>query len=674
MTMLLAAVGILAVSGLAAMATSRTLRLSTALGVGGAVLGSLLGLVPALATLAGHAPAPVTGRWLHELGGSFSVALDPLAAFFVVVILVVTGLAAVYGGAYVQSFAGRYSVGAALCFFNLLSASMVMVALARNGVLFLVAWEMMAFTSFFLVVFEDDKDSVRRAGWVYVVATHLGMGFLITLFVLLCQGGNSLDFSEIVTDGVRPVYMKNLLFCLAVVGFGIKAGFVPMHVWLPEAHAAAPSHVSAVLSAVMVKMGIYGILRTLTFLGAPEPWWGPFLLILGLAGALFGIAMAMIQRDLKRALAYSTVENVGLILLALGTALWGLANDLPLMAALGIAAAFLHILNHAFMKGTLFLAAGSILHGAGTRDLEKLGGLLKRMPWTGTAMIVAAVAISGLPPLNGFVSEWLMYIGLLRGGIKYFAPPDALAALLAVGFLALVGGLAAICFVRLAGIVLLGNPRSAAAGHAHESPAAMTIPMTLLACLCIGVALVPSFVIAGLAPAMDQIFGQGPGQTMTWLHDPVNGVSLLSIGLMNLAIWAAIAVATWGLWSLYRRYGAVASGTWGCGYVMPTPRIQYTNRSFTETMADHLLPGPLRPHTAATTPQGLFPAPGSFGSSCPDPMSDKVYQPFFRKWADRFARLRWLQQGKLPIYLLYLLILVVLGFAWVSLRSWGGFS
>jgi len=669
MMALLAAAGLLAGSGLAALVTARWVRLSSLLGVGGAVAASFLGLVPAVGALAGYTPLDISWRWLPVLGGSFSVALDPLSAFFVVIILVVTGLAAVYGGSYLQSFAGRHSVGAAWCFFNLLTASMVMVALARNGVLFLVAWEMMALTSFLLVVFESDKENVRRAGWVYVVATHLGMGFLITLFVLLCPGG-SLDFAQVADAAHRSLGLKNLLFCLAVVGFGIKAGFVPMHVWLPEAHSAAPSHVSAVLSAIMVKMGIYGLIRTLTFLGAPEPWWGPFLLGLGLVGGLLGISLSMGQRDMKRALAYSTVENVGLIVLGLGIALWGQFSNLPIVAALGVAAVFLHILNHAFMKGLLFLSAGSILHGTGTKDMERLGGVLKRMPWTGTALIVGALAIAGLPPLNGFVGEWLMYLGLLRGGIRYFEPQGALAALLAVGVLALVGGLAAISFVRLAGIVLLGTPRSEEAAHAHESPPSMTIAVMILAGLCIGVGIFPGLVVAALAGPMDQLLAQGPGETLHSLQDKVNGVSLVSIGAMNLGLWLAIGVGTLALRFLFRRNGTTQNVTWGCGYVLPTPRIQYTNRSFTETMAEHLLPKPLQPHTEVKPPHGLFPASGAFDSSCSDPLSDKVYQPFFKKWAERFVRLRWLQQGKLPIYLLYLLVLVVLGFTWVSVRSW----
>jgi formate hydrogenlyase subunit 3/multisubunit Na+/H+ antiporter MnhD subunit len=458
---------------------------------------------------------------------------------------------------------------------------------------------------------------------------------------------------------------SGLIFVLALVGFGAKAGFVPFHVWLPEAHPAAPSHVSALMSGVMIKMGLYGLLRVLSFLGPPAPWWGFTLVVLGLLTALVGVSLALNQRDVKRVLAYSSIENVGLIGLALGVGLWGKAGGLPAVAALGTAAALLHVWNHALMKGLMFLAAGSVLHGTGTKDMEKLGGLMKRMPWTGAAMTTGAVAICGLPPLNGFVSEWLMYLSLMKRGL---ATNDggSLTALLSVGLLALVGGLAAIAFVRLTGIVLLGSPRSDAGRHAHESSPWMLAPMAVLVCLCLTVAVIPRTVAGSFSGVLDQVLGRGAGPLFRGLV--LSEAPLDALGTVN--AWTLIALgATAAAFRVLSRKGELSEGpTWGCGYVKPTVRMQYTGASFAEMIGEHLLPRFLRPRTTRRAPRGVFPSGSEFGSRCPDPVTERVYEPFFRRWAERFSRLRILQQGKVHVYLVYMVLTVVLALAWVSVR------
>jgi NADH:ubiquinone oxidoreductase subunit 5 (subunit L)/multisubunit Na+/H+ antiporter MnhA subunit len=315
----------------------------------------------------------------------------------------------------------------------------------------------------------------------------------------------------------------------------------------------------------------------------------------------------------------------------------------------------------------MFFAAGSVLHGTGTKDVEKLGGLMKRMPWTASAMIVGAAAIAALPPLNGFVSEWLMYLGLLESG---FATNDSrsLPAFFAVGILALIGSLAAVAFVRLTGIVLLGSPRSEAARHAHESSPWMLGPMLLLVVLCLAVAMVPQVVTGWMAGALDQVLGRQAGGTLAELRSSEAPLSI--IGYVNAGTLIAIAAGMLGLLAWSRRALRAEGPTWGCGYVRPTVRMQYTGRSFAEMIAEHLLPRFLRPHAARRAPRGLFPSKSDFGSESPDPVSEKVYEPFFRGWAERFSRLRVLQQGKLHVYLVYILLTVVLALAWVSLRTW----
>jgi hydrogenase-4 component B len=353
--------------------------------------------VPAVRALAGGAAAEVRHAWAVPVG-TLAAGLDPLSAFFLVPVLGLSALAAVYGREYLLAHAPRKSLAPPVFFFNLLVASMVGVVTARDSVLFLVAWELMTVASYMLIVFEDDTPPARRAGWIYLIAAHLGVVCLFAMFLLLGQASGRLEFAGL---GASAGSTATVILVLALVGFGLKAGIVPLHVWLPEAHAAAPSHVSALMSGVVIKMGIYGLLRVMTFL-PPARWWGPTLMALGVTGALVGVALALYQRDLKRALAYSSVENIGLIVLGLGIGLWGASRGQARLAALGLAGGMLHLWNHGLMKGLMFLSAGSVLHGAGGKDLERLGGLMKRMPTTGALMILGSTAQWGLPPLNVF--------------------------------------------------------------------------------------------------------------------------------------------------------------------------------------------------------------------------------------------------------------------------------
>jgi hydrogenase-4 component B len=666
MDVLLGAVAFQVLTGTAAFVFSKWPRAATLLGAGGAVLGCVIGLVPTLRVLQGGSPESLQFAW-DAAHGSFVVEVDALSAFFLLPVLGLSALAAVYGGDYLLAYRHRKVLGSPWFFYNLFVAGMVMVAVARTAFLFLVAWEVMSIAAYCLVIFEHEKAEVRKAGWVYLIATHLGVAFLFVAFVLLGRNAGSLEFAAFRAMPALGAASAGVIFVLALIGFGAKAGFVPFHVWLPEAHPAAPSHVSALMSGVMIKMGLYGMLRVLTFLGQPVAWWGLILAGLGLLTGLVGIALALQQRDVKRALAYSSIENMGLIGLALGVGLWGWASNLPLVAALGVTAGLLHVWNHALMKGLLFFAAGSVLHGTGTRDMEKLGGLMKRMPWTASAMMVGAVAIAALPPLNGFVSEWLMYLGLLNCG---FAADDnrSLPAFFAVGLLALIGSLAAIAFVRLTGIVLLGSPRSEAAHHAHESSPWMLGPIVLLAFLCLAAAMVPQAVTGWMACALDQVLGWQPGGTLAELD--ASEAPLAVVGHVNAGTLIAIGAGMLGLLAWVRRAARAAGPTWGCGYIRPTVRMQYTGRSFAAMIAEHLLPRFLRAHTTRRAPAGLFPSKSDFGTELPDPVSARVYEPFVRRCAERFSRLRVLQHGQLHVYLVYILLTVVTALTWVSLRMW----
>jgi formate hydrogenlyase subunit 3/multisubunit Na+/H+ antiporter MnhD subunit len=519
----------------------------------------------------------------------------------------------------------------------------------------------MTLASYALVVFEHEEAAVRRAGWVYRVAAHVGVACLLAVFLLLGRASGRLEFAAFAVSG----WGAPVVFGLALVGFGIKAGVVPLHVWLPEAHAAAPSHVSALMSGILIKMGIYGLLRVMTFL-PPARWWGPTLLWLGLVGALYGISLALYQRDLKRVLAYSSIENIGLVLVGLGVGLWGQSRGQGRLAALGLYGGLLHLWNHVLMKGLMFLSAGSVLHGAGAKDLERLGGLMRRMPTTGALMTLGAVAICGLPPLNGFVGEWLIYLGLVEGGLGADRAHH-ISLLIAVGLLALVGGLALLCFVRLIGVVLLGEPRHEAAAHAHESSPWMTGPMLLLATASAVVAVAPDRVLGALARVAAQLGGPAEAAAL----GPV-AASTRVIGLGSLVLLAALAGGGGVLALFVRRRAPAQASTWDCGYAAPTARMQYTGAAFSELLAERLLPPPLRARVTRQAPEAIFPTAGQLCTEQVDPFTRAVYEPLIARWADRFARLRWLQQGILHVYLLYILVVLVLALGWMSLGAWMG--
>jgi len=655
----LAALGLIVGGGVASVLTGRRRSWRSRAAVTGIVAGSLCGLVAAVRVLAG-APTPTLHVPWRVPYGSFSLAIDPVSALFLVALFVLAPLASVYGGRYLEEEHGDESLCGVWLFTGLLIAGIALVFTARNAVLFLVAWEVMSIAAYFLVTFEHHRDEVREAGWTYLVATHLGTAFLIALFLLMGRAGGSLDFDEMQLGHASPP-VAGLLFVLAVVGFGTKAGLVPFHVWLPEAHPAAPSHVSALMSGVMIKTGIYGLLRVLLLLPSPPAWWGWLLIAMGVASGLGGVLFALAQHDLKRLLAYHSVENIGIITLGLGVGLLGVHAGLPLVALAGFAGALLHVLNHALFKGLLFLGAGAVAHATGTRDLDHLGGLGKRMPWTGATFLVGAAAISGLPPLNGFVSEFLIYTGAFAAATAGRGAVLAAAIAGAAG-LALIGGLAVACFTKAFGAVFLGEPRGTSAGRAREVAAALRLPMVALAAACAGIGLAAPWVLAGMSRALAQVARAlglpAPDAQIETLRSALAWVSLGSLALL-----AAVAAAAVARRLLLRGRTVAAGPTWGCGYAAPSPRMQYTASSFAQPLVDLFRPV-LRTETAGTPPSGPFPAPASFASATPDPADRRLYRPVFAGVAALFGRLRWVQQGRIQLYLLYLVATLLILLLW----------
>lgn len=629
-------------------------RWATFFGVGGTLIGCLCGIVPAMRVVLGGPVQALRMAWDVPYG-SFSLQLDPLSGFFLIPVFLLCSLAAIYGADYLEAYRDRKALAPPWFFFNLLVASMVLVILARNGVLFLMAWEMMALSSFFLVTFEDERESTRRAGWIYLVASHIGTTFLLVLFILLGKANGSLDFNRF---SASPG--AGLLFVLALVGFGTKAGFIPLHVWLPEAHPAAPSHVSAVMSAVMIKTGIYGLVRVMMVLGTPQIWWGWVLCAIGLSSGIVGVLLALAQHDLKRLLAYHSVENIGIIALGLGVGTLGLSAGLPAVAVIGFAGALLHVLNHALFKGLLFFAAGNVLHSAHTREIDHLGGLLRRMPRTGGIFLIGAAAISGLPPLNGFISEFLIYLASFTGALSLDGA-SSVPLLATIAGLALIGGLAAACFTKAFGIVFLGHPRSDQAEHAHEVGLTMVLPGFVLAAGCILIGLFGAGVVYSMAPLTSEVTGLSATIARSSLSNAAHSVAFVSIAggtLVGIATLLALgrAIALWNR-SVYR------NATWDCGYAAPSRRMQYTASSFAQPLTDtfNLL---LQTRRVLNAPRGLFPMESSLATETPDPYQRYIFRPLFSGIARVLSLLLPLQEGQVRLYILYIAVTLLLLLLW----------
>lgn len=646
---------ILVLSGAAAvlLGRSRVASWAAALGVWA---GCGAAAIPVIAVLTGHAAEPLQIAWSMP-GGSLSFGLDGLSAFFCLPILLVSPLAALYGCEYLAH--EKKPLGSILFFFNILVASMLLLMAARNGLLFLVVWEIMAISSFFLVIFDDEHAHVREAGWTYLIATHIGTAALLVFFALLGRQAGSLDFEAMAAARLAPA-MASVLFALAVVGFGSKAGFFPLHVWLPEAHPAAPSHVSALMSGVMIKTGIYGLLRALTLLGEPASAWGWVLVAVGLMSGVLGVILALVQNDLKRLLAYCSVENIGVITLGLGVGTLGLCWHQPTLMVLGFGGGILHVLNHAVFKSLLFLGAGAVLHSAHTRDIDHLGGLLKSMRWTGMTFLVASAAICGLPPFNGFVSEFLIYLAGFTG-VRAGVAETVILAIVVAGGLAIIGGLAAACFAKAFGTVFLGEPRSDHASKAHEVGAAMRWPMATLAAVCLGIGLLAPLAVKVVLPAVQIVVGTDSatrGTSSTAAIRVLSGVAWVSLSVLLLAA---------GLFFIRRRLPRgqeqTVTGTWDCGYARPTARMQYTASSFAQPLTD-LFRFILRTRKQSDQVQGFFPKGATFGTETPDAARKWLFVPLFRTIDRAVAPIRRMQHGRVHEYLLYIAIVLVLLLIW----------
>ncbi|KAF0239914.1 MAG: hydrogenase-4 component, partial [Planctomycetota bacterium] len=433
--------------------------------------------------------------------GAFDVQVDGITAMFLIPIFLITALGAVYGLGYWRQAEHPQNGRKLRCFYGLMAGGMALQVMASDGLTFLLGFEIMANAAYLTISTEDHDPAVRRTGVLYIVTTHFGALALFAMFSLLRMTTGTWEFAALARTSAWPG-VRNAVFLLSLAAFGLKAGAMPLHIWLPAAHATAPSHVSAVMSGVVIKTGIYGLVRVTSFFADAPPWWGGTVLAAGAVSGVLGVAYALGQHDLKRLLAWHSVENIGIILMGLGIAMIGRSLHRADLVALGLAGCLLHVWNHGLFKSLLFFSAGSVIHATHEREIDRLGGVGKRMRWTSLAFLTGAAAICGLPPLNGFVSEFLVYMGLFRCAAGE-PGREWLAAAFAAPALALIGGLALACFAKAYGAVFLGEARSAEAKGAHESSGWMLAPMAVLAACCVLIGLAP----LGVAPFLDRAIG-----------------------------------------------------------------------------------------------------------------------------------------------------------------------
>lgn len=627
------------------------------IGSGSLVLACALGLIPVAHALLTGSVENLALPWALPFA-VFSLGLDPLSAFFLLPLLVLSALAAIFGQTYLREFSAPKLAGHAF-FLNFFVAAMILVLLARNGMLFLMSWEIMSLASFFLVTLEHEKPAIQTAGWIYLVAAHLGVACLLALFLLLGKSSGSLEFSQWLAHPA-PAALAGVLFTLALLGFGTKAGFVPLHVWLPMAHPAAPSHVSALMSGVMIKLGLYGLLRVLGFFSLPPLTVGWTFIAVGLLSGIPGAVMALAQRDLKRLLAYSSVENIGIIALGLGLGFLGQASSSPTLVVLGFGGALFHLLNHAVFKSLLFLGAGSLAHATGTTDMEQMGGLLKKMPWTGSAFFIGALAACGLPPLSGFVGEFLIALGALHGG----SAPGAVQAVPAWAVLAglvFIGALAGVAFTKAFGIIFLGQARRKESEQAHEAERPLTLVLAVLALACLGMGFASSWIFSLTVPVIAQLTHAAAPLLQNEAAEI--GTLLRTLALAFGTLLGLTAVLFGLRHALLRGREQASANTWDCGAAQVTPRMQYTASSYVQPLTS-LFRFFLRTRKQQEAPQGLFPADAALRTETPPVFYELIFVPLFQRVAWALSKMRWLQHGRVQLYVLYIALALAGLLAW----------
>lgn len=600
---------------------------------------------------------------------NFEVFVDGISAFFLLVIGIVSFAVSLYSVGYSKEYHAKKRMTALGFLFNMFVLSMVLVVVSNNAFFFLLFWELMSLTSFFLVIYDHDKEENLKSGMAYLVMTHFGTAFILASFLLgyIQTGDYSFD-SFRHASAAFPLLIKNLIFVFAFIGFGTKAGMIPLHIWLPKAHPSAPSNVSALMSAVMIKIGIYGMIRTIfDFSGfgtSPDfVWWGMLLLAAGSTSAIIGVLYAVVEHDIKRALAFHSIENIGIILIGLGLSVVFASFGLVAFSVLALVASMYHTINHAVFKGLLFMGAGSVVYATHTRNVEDLGGLIKQMPWTALLFLIGAISIAGLPPFNGFISEWLTLQALLASS---HIPSTILQISIAFASLpfALTVGIAAATFVKLFGMSFLSRARSKHALNIKEVPHTMILGMSILAAVCIMLGVLPFLGISLISTAFH--LSSQPSSPFDPISIQNTGTSFANLSMpFAIIILASVAIAIFGfIRVLSGNTRKTIYGTWDCGFGSLNERMEYTATSLSQPIRTVFKiffkprnqiekesfgeknPYMLKTVKIETTTKNIF--------------EEMLYLPIVFSFVFFFDKIRRLQTGKINSYLLYIMITIVL--------------
>ncbi len=609
---------------------------------------TLIGCVTGILALF-FAPAKLQGMtwawsWLHSFRLEF--ACDSLSFFFLIPIFLIGPLAAIYSCVYFDM--AENTLRTAVSFFctNVLIVAMALVTLAANILSFALVWEIMSLSSYILVMYDYEKAETRTAGYLYFLFAQAGALLIFAAFGVAFSQTGSLEFTQFATI---PAEAKLIVFFLAFLGFASKAGVFPLHVWLPHAHPAAPSHISALMSGVMIKMGIYGILRVYFLLASSELLIGQVVLVFGMISGVLGVLYALGKHNLKKLLAYHSVENIGIILMGAGLGMIGVAKGNVTMAGFGLAGALLHVLNHSIFKSLLFFGAGAVIKNSGTSHVDHLGGLMKRMPVTGRAFLVGSVSISGLPPFNGFISEFLVYFAAFQG-LKY-THGTLLLAILAIISLAAIGGLASFCFTKVVGIVFLGEPRSRQAAEAGEGSRLLTLPMAVLAALCLAIGIFPeSFMHLAFAGLTDIVTG---GLVDAASINTIGANLALGSRLFLLIFFAILLLRK----LLYRNKEIAKCPTWGCGFTKGTTRIQYTGTSYARSVINFFRPFVIVRESKVRL-EKIFPGKTVYHSRVEDIADVGMHRGLVMPLLALLGKFRWIQHGNVQLYIGYIIVAI----------------
>lgn len=629
------------------------------------IIGSILGIYTSILTFVNGGFSSKFSTNLPLLTMSFKV--DLLSAYFILIISIITLLSAIYGFGYIKHYYSKYNIGSLGFFFNIFIAGMILVVSSSNAIMFLLAWELMSLSSYFLVIFEKKKEETIKAGSLYFYMTHAGTAFIILAFLLLYRSTGSFDFETIKSHiGLISPLAKSLIFIFSLIGFGTKAGIIPFHIWLPSAHPAAPSHVSALMSGVMIKTGIFMMIRIFVdiFSGGSQ-WWGITILIIGAISALLGVLYALVENDIKKLLAYSSIENIGIILLGLGSSLTLNSLGLHALANLSLIATLFHILNHAVFKSLLFMGAGSVFAQTGTRNLEEYGGLIKLMPYTAIFFLIGSLAISALPPLNGFASEWLTFQALFAG-IRSSNGFNGLIFILSTGALALTGGLAAACFVKLFGITFLARPRTQKAVKATDPSFPLTLSMGILAALTLVIGLSSGIISQALnkiSNSLGMFKGLSRASNYSWASiktsDTFASTSLLNLFLVSALVCLIIYIVS----RIYTKGNKIREEiTWDCGTDLQ-PRMEITATGFSRsiiTIFDNILKPSKEIETvySEANPK-YYPKESTVNLETKEVYTTHLYDPIVRLITKISELAKSWQGGNINTYILYIFVVLI---------------